>query len=378
MNDMKRNNPFLVEGYAGDEYFCDRRKETETMLQALRSRRNITLISLRRMGKSGLIHHVFSKVKRGGEHVTCFYVDIFHTRCLRDFINVFASEVFGQLDTPIEKLFRTLSGIFKKSRPVISSDPISGMPTVTLDFDKGDENHTLKEVFDYLSTCGRPVYIAFDEFQQINEYPETGVEALLRSLVQLSTNVSFVFAGSKKHLMQEMFTFPGRPFYQSTQTVLLGPIDSDSYYEFAEAKFRSAGMGITREAFEYIYNEVFGHTWYVQYWLSRLFDAGLAHVGKEQAIMMLERILLEEDDNFYMYTRLLTSQQLRAIRGIALARKLEEPYAASNIKKYDLPVMSTMKSCITRLLDKEMIVEERGVYSVYNRFFMLWLVKNSR
>ncbi len=375
---MKISNPFLVEGYAGDEYFCDRQEETETMLQALRSRRNITLVSFRRMGKSGLIHHVFSKVKKCENHVMCFYIDIFHTRCLRDFINVFAAAVFGQFDTPIEKLFRTMARIFKKARPVISSDPISGVPTVTLDFDRGDENHTLREIFDYLSASGKPIYIAFDEFQQINEYPEKGVEALLRSLVQVSTNVSFVFAGSKKHLMQEMFTFPGRPFYQSTQTLSLGPISIDTYYEFAKEKFQASGKEISREAFEYVYNEVFGHTWYVQYWLSRLFDTGFNTIDKGCALMVLGRILLEEDDNFYMYTRLLTAQQLRAIRGIAQARRLVEPFAASSIEKYNLPAMSTMKSCIAKLLDKELIVENRGEYSVYNRFFMLWLIKNSR
>ena len=53
------NNPFLIVGYQGPEYFCDREKETEVILSALHNGRNITLVSPRRMGKTGLIKNVF-------------------------------------------------------------------------------------------------------------------------------------------------------------------------------------------------------------------------------------------------------------------------------------------------------------------------------
>ena len=53
------NNPFLVYGYDGPQYFCDRETETQDLLEALLNGRNVSLISPRRMGKTGLIHNLF-------------------------------------------------------------------------------------------------------------------------------------------------------------------------------------------------------------------------------------------------------------------------------------------------------------------------------
>ena len=68
------NNPFVVYGYKGAEYFCDRQKETEKMISSLHNERNITLVAPRRMGKTGLIHHVFHQMEEQYEGVKCCYV----------------------------------------------------------------------------------------------------------------------------------------------------------------------------------------------------------------------------------------------------------------------------------------------------------------
>jgi len=57
---MKNNvsNPFITGGYVGPDYFCDRQIETNQILKAISSKRNVTLISLRRMGKTGLLRQI--------------------------------------------------------------------------------------------------------------------------------------------------------------------------------------------------------------------------------------------------------------------------------------------------------------------------------
>lgn len=375
---VKQTNPFVVQGYVDDAYFCDRQAETTALLQAFDSKRNVTLISLRRMGKSGLIHHVFNRISAGGREVRCFYVDLLHTSNLGDFINALASAIFGQLDTPVEKLYHTVASVLKRCRPLIAPDAVSGMPTLSISVEPGQEQHTLAEIFAYLQRSDKEIYIALDEFQQIAEYPEPGVEALLRSHIQQSPGLSFIFAGSRKHLMQQMFTFPARPFYQSTQTLYLQPIDPESYYRFAAGHFAAVGRELQREAFDHIYSTVLGHTWYVQYWLNRLYDTANPRITTELASEMLEAILNEEDETFYTYSRLMSAAQLRVARGIAAAGVLVEPYSAETAAAYNLPAVSTTRGALKALVDKELAVDDRANYTIYNRFFMLWLRRQSR
>ena len=174
-------NPFLITGYQGPDYFCDREKETASLMSALKNGRNITLISPRRMGKTGLIKNVFYYIQKENKSAACFYLDIFSTQNLQEFVSLLGRSVLGKLDTLSQSTLKSLFSFFKSCRPVISADEITGMPSVTLDFIPERSEETLKEIFTYLNQSGVECYIAIDEFQQIMEYPEKGVEGLLRS-----------------------------------------------------------------------------------------------------------------------------------------------------------------------------------------------------
>ncbi len=82
-------NPFPITAYRGPDYFCDRGKETAQLREALMNGRNTTLFSPRRMGKTGLIHHLFALLKH--EKCQTIYVDIFGTEDLNGFINRLAN-----------------------------------------------------------------------------------------------------------------------------------------------------------------------------------------------------------------------------------------------------------------------------------------------
>lgn len=205
-------NPFLITGYQGPDYFCDREKETASLMSALKNGRNITLISPRRMGKTGLIKNVFYYIQKENKSAACFYLDIFSTQNLQEFVSLLGRSVLGKLDTLSQSTLKSLFSFFKSCRPVISADEITGMPSVTLDFIPERSEETLKEIFTYLNQSGVECYIAIDEFQQIMEYPEKGVEGLLRSYIQFTPNVHFIFSGSKKHLMESIFFSIKRPF----------------------------------------------------------------------------------------------------------------------------------------------------------------------
>ena len=370
---LNMNNPFLIVGYQGPEYFCDREKETEVILSALHNGRNITLVSPRRMGKTGLIKNVFYTLQEKEKNAKCFYLDIFSTQNLREFVALLGREILGKLDSLSQSTLKTLLSFFKSCRPVITMDELSGIPSVSLDIVPSKEEETLKEIFDYLRQSGRECYLAIDEFQQIMEYPEKGVEGLLRSYIQFLPNVHFIFSGSKKHLMEYIFFSIKRPFYQSTPKLFLDKISKEVYFSFAHSFFEKEGKELPEEIFDKVYTWVDGHTWYVQYLLNRLFALPEKTLSPELLDSLMMEILQEEEYTYQTYFQLLTFNQTQLLKAIAKEGIVREVNAAAFIKKYDLKAVSSVNTSLRILIDKEFILRQPDGYIVYDRFMSIWL-----
>lgn len=369
---MKPNNPFLVTGYHSPEYFCDRRQETETMIQALYNGRNVTLIAPRRMGKTGLVKNVFYKLREQEPDIVTFYMDIYSTQSLGDFIRLFASTVLGRLDSVPQKALGRVGKFIKSCRPVFTFDELTGQPKVTIDIVPSSEEATLREIFDYLRSSEKRCYIAIDEFQQIAEYPEKGAEALLRSYIQFVPNINFIFAGSKQHIMQQMFHSAKRPFYQSTQTQVIDRIARDEYYRFAADFFTRQGRKLAEETFGYLYDAFDGHTWYIQTLLNRLYGyAGNPDIG------MVDYAIGEVvAESTYTYENLLAAypaSNIRLLKAIAKAGCVREINSGNFITEYRLRAASSVNSALKRLIDREMVYKTADGYIVYDRFMAIWL-----
>lgn len=67
-------NPFICQGYCGPDYFCDRVDETQNLISSLENGRNVTLISPRRLGKTGLIWNAFHQIKTEKKDAVCIYL----------------------------------------------------------------------------------------------------------------------------------------------------------------------------------------------------------------------------------------------------------------------------------------------------------------
>ena len=371
---MKPNNPFLVTGYHSPEYFCDRRQETETMIQALYNGRNVTLIAPRRMGKTGLVKNVFYKLREQEPDIVTFYMDIYSTQSLEGFnhIRLFAGTVLGKLDSVPQKALARVGKFIKSCRPVFTFDELTGQPKVTIDIVPSSEEATLREIFDYLQSSEKRCYIAIDEFQQIAEYPEKGAEALLRSYIQFVPNINFIFAGSKQHIMQQMFHSAKRPFYQSTQTQVIDRIARDEYYRFAADFFTRQGRKLAEETFGYLYDAFDGHTWYIQTLLNRLYGyAGNPDIG------MVDYAIGEVvAESTYTYENLLAAypaSNIRLLKAIAKAGCVREINSGDFITEYRLRAASSVNSALKRLIDREMVYKTADGYIVYDRFMAIWL-----
>lgn len=366
-------NPFLVVGYQGPDYFCDRERETETLVSALKNGRNITLISPRRMGKTGLIKNAFHYIQEEDKSATCFYLDIFSTQNLQEFVSLLGRTTLGKLDNLSQNALKSLFSFFKNCRPVINVDEMTGMPSVTLDFVAERSEETLKEIFTYLSQSGKECYIAIDEFQQIIEYPEKGIEGLLRSYIQFTPNIHFIFSGSKKHLMESIFFSVKRPFYQSTQKLFLESIPYIPYYDFAKKLFAKGRKELLEDVFKDVYQSVNGHTWYMQYLLNRLYSLPQSTPTLELLHTLLEEIIKEEEYTYQTYFQFLTSNQIQLLKAIAKEGTVSEINASTFIKKYDLKGASSINVALKALIGKEFILKEPQGYIVYDRFLAIWL-----
>lgn len=369
---MKPNNPFLIAGYHSPEFFCDRKAESSTILEALYNGRNITLIAPRRMGKTGLIHHVFYQLKEQKSDVVTLYMDIYSTQSLGDFVRLFANTVLGQLDSVPQKALNRIGQFIRSCRPVFTFDEITGTPKVTVDVSPTEEESTLKEIFDYLGSSEKRCYIAIDEFQQIAEYPEKGVEALLRSYIQFLPNVNFIFAGSKQHVMQEMFTSSKRPFYQSTQLLTIGTVNRDEYADFAMAHFAKNNLQLPREVFDAIYDKFDGHTWYIQNLLNRLYGYN-RDVEMASITYAMEQIVAEQSYSYADLLKAYPAGHVRLLKAIAQEGCVKEVLAGNFISKHKLRAASSVSSALKKLVANELVYQTTDGYIIYDRFMGEWL-----
>ena len=373
LNNRTLTNPFIYQGYESPKYFCDREVETKTLLSHLKNGRNVTLISPRRIGKTGLIKNTFYHLKEQEKDATCLYIDIFATKNLHDFVELLGVMVINEIVRKNASFIEKTISFFSALRPVLSMDPLTGEPSVSITVEPSKEDITIQSIFNYLNDSEQEVYIAIDEFQQIAEYPEKGTEALLRSYIQFAQHVHFIFSGSKFHLMAEIFGSPKHPFYQSTEMMGLKPLDSDVYYDFCLQFFKEKGGNIEKDIFEYLYNMFEGHTWYIQCIMNRLYEANTNVESTEQVNAAILSILAGREPQFESLSQFFTDNQFSLLKAIAKERIVAQPTAGRFIKSHNLSGASSTKAALKVLEDKELVYRKPEGYIIYDRFMDLWL-----
>ena len=374
MTTYSLENPFPEYGYFGSEYFCDREQETEQLTEALLNGSNVTLMAPRRIGKTGLIHHAFERIKAKHKRAQCFYVDIFPTKTFNQMVEFIANAVMGKLDTPSQTLKRKLNNLLTALRPTMTPDSITGMPTFSFTIAPEDARQTLQQVFEYMKESELPCYLAIDEFQQISNYNEIGADAFIRSIIQFVPNVHIIFSGSQQHLLADLFMSPKHPFFNSSQIMVIKEINIDKYRDFANGFFSKQGREIPADVFAYLYQAVDGQTWYVQKILNRLYRHPKEEMTQHAVLKAINTIIAEQEINYQSNYHLLTENQAKLLTAIAIQGTVSAPTSSEFIMRHRLPAPSSIKQAISSLTEKEFLYHDpqRG-YMVYDRFFGMWL-----
>ena len=375
-------NPFFITGIIPEPYFCDREKETQQLVRIIENKAHILLTSARRMGKTQLIYHVYEQPAIKTAFHT-FYVDIFPTTSLHEMVLFLSKEIYSKLVPKGKKALKFFLSTIKSLTGSLGYDPATGTPS--FDVKLGDIHNpelTLQEIFNYLEKADKPCIFAIDEFQQITNYPEKNVEALLRTYIQRMNNCLFIFAGSNRHILESMFNSAARPFYNSTEQFHLDRIPKEIYTSFAIQQIINAGRTITPEAANLAYDLFEGHTYYVHHILHNAFaNANPQKTLNEEDIKdALDELLDARGRSFSNIMNKLNYKQKETLVAIAKEGKACGVTSVAFVKKHVLSSASSVQYAISTLLEDQLITyEDSGktkIYSVADRFFGYWIRKN--
>jgi len=368
-------NPFITNGYAGPKYFCDREKETKTINGFLKNGNNIALISPRRIGKTDLVQHCFGQKDISSEYYT-FLIDIYATKSLKDFVNTFGKAVLDTLKPKGKKVWEQFVATVKSVRPQISFD-INNMPSWSLGIGTiTNPELTLDEIFSYLKNADKPCIVAIDEFQQIVEYTDgVNMEAILRTHIQKCNNANFLFCGSRRHLMDNIFVNPSRPFYQSVTIINLNPIPMDTYVDFAMKLFSTNGeRRISADVIKDVYQRFNGVTANIQRIMNLLYMR-----TQKGEICKLEDVQPAIDyyidlcsDTYSSLLYQMPEKQRTVFLALASEDGATKITSTEFINKYSLSSASSVSSAVSGLLASDFITREGDTYYVYDRFFQIW------
>ena len=370
-------NPFPLYGYFGPEFICDREKEKNAIVSALRNGRNITLYAPRRIGKTALIHHVFHHLPKWNT----VYLDLQESFSFNEFTNSLLSAILNSVSGN-KPLLKKMQDWLLTLRPVMSANPHSGAIELEVDFKSEQQQRTsVREALKLLDQYG-PGVIALDEFQEIHSWDiEPGsIEGWLRSEMQGLKNLRFIFAGSQLHLMSEIFTSAKRPFYASTQSVAIGKIDEKEYADFIGNQFKSYGSRIRNEEIKTMIEWADGNTYNVQLLCNRVFSTASKSITMTLINQSIMEIYEGSKLSFIALSNSMTKHQWRLLTAIAIEGKVYQPTGKDLIAKYELGTSASVLRALSYLTERELVYQysdanNKTYYEIYDIVLMRWLQK---
>jgi uncharacterized protein len=363
-------NPFVISAYKAPELFCDREKETRTIINSVTNGVNIVLYSLRRMGKTGLIKNVFHELsaKTGYELI---YIDIYRTKNVDDFVNELANAML-RIDKKV--WYKRVLEFLKKFRPVLTINPLTGQMEAEIRAISGGQGpQNLDAIFQFIEHYPAKIILAIDEFQQITEYPEPGFEAFLRSKIQFLNNVNFIYSGSNRRIISSMFQDYNRPFYQSGSTLYLDKIPEDAYAAFVYKLMEKTNRKITEELIIKGLQWTETYTWFTQNYFNRLWGTGVKTITESLMKEVKQEIFAEKERDFIEWRNLLPENQMKLLTAIAKENSVQKPTSKDFLIAYKLGSTSTVNSALRVLQQKEIIYYEQNAWQLYDVYMKRFL-----
>jgi AAA+ ATPase superfamily predicted ATPase len=368
-------NPFVYGKEVSGDNFCNRKDEIEELYRDTINSQNVIVFSQRRFGKTSLIKEVLKKSRNNG--ILTIYVDLYSVLNEEDLVRKYARAVAESLLGKVDRALRQAGEFFKRIRPKLTVDE-TGQPSYSIDIEKREAlpllEDTLEAVKRYVEQKKKKAAVVFDEFQQIGQLKTDKAERIMRSSIQRHKDIAYIFMGSKKHLISDMFNNPNRPFYKSSKPFPLNKIDKNELLDFIQTKFQNTKKILPKELAEKIIETCECHPYYIQYFCNIIWERIDAKetVKEENFLESLELLLSRESSTYETTWDLLTLKQKQVLLALAKAEPDEKIFSSSFLEKHSLGSASSVQRTLHSLIDKDLIDKEGEFYTIIDIFFKKW------
>lgn len=371
-------SPFSYGGIVSSDSFCDRIEELEELRRVVNNAGKLFMYGERRIGKSSLLHHLISSLDEDSFTVAC--VDIWRCTDTSDFIRECA-RVFGSTGrhSP-ENLLQRARKLFTGLTPALTVDDF-GKPQLTFAaVHRKIDPPLLSEV---LSAPGkiaesvpdRQVLVVFDEFQEIRNLKDDRIERIIRSEVQKHSNVAYIFCGSRKHMIRDMFLKSGSPLYRSAVHYPIGPIALEHWIPFIRERFEMKGILPGVSIIKEICSLTDGHPYYTQMICDILWDTCDQGRSPDSSILSrtVQTVLDREGEGFSAVWESLPSNPRKMLLAAAFEKPLIQPFSGDIVSRYNFANPSSARNGLEYLVKHDLIESSSGTYYISDRFMALWL-----
>lgn len=360
--------PFRTGMKVSGREFCGRQHELAQLREIVQSAGRVYVVGDRRIGKTSLV----LEAVRSQAKMRLVYVDLMAVKTMGDVSQRLAQAVVGaeRQRSRVVSLIQALASM----RPTLTVDPTTNLPAVSFAPGSGDRPETLDSIFALLATWERCV-VVFDEFQDIQSLPEQdAVTARLRGLVQHQEHIAFVYCGSVRSRMEELFTDSDAPFFHAAMRLSVGPIERPVFKRFLERKFRSGGRrlakGVLDEVLDVCHDNP-GDTQRLCTALWQVTSEGDTICAKDlaQAWTMLFAM---ESDYYEVILHNLSPQQTQALRALARAGGSSN-LSREFVESTGISLLPSVAKALSGLVAKRIVHKVGTSYSICDPFLACWL-----
>jgi hypothetical protein len=371
------SNPFVYgQVLIPGKPFCPRPLLESSVLEAATHQQRIVLMGDRRMGKSSLVEHTLTHPDR-----ILVAIDLRGLDSVDDFID----RLLLRLSTTLEAhrmLTKHLPEALKEALAFISEVSLSVHGILSVSAKGKPRASTVIRAMDAIERASRwrPLVVFFDEFQEIVENLEERdarhLLGVLRAEIQRHSHVAYLFAGSARSSMLELFTAERSHFYQSATILDVGPIPHADMAAFFKEQFARGSRDLPGDIIQAIFalaGESPNDQQQLAYHLWTQSTPGL--VGQAELKRAFSALLAEVSRRGELILESATPAQRRVLFAIAI-KEDEEVFTDSFMRFAGFKTSSAVGAAIRPFLKGDnAILEKRGSRARYReRFMRLWVL----